>query len=89
MQDDHTFTADQAASATTALRMVLKRPPEQFTIPQFVAMISDEIEQLRAAGTSDAEIAALVEDSTGGTLSADDIGAHYAPPDARRLWKPA
>ena len=87
MQDEHTFTADQAASATTALRMALKLPPEQFTIPDFVRMISDEIAQLRAAGTGDAEIAAMVEESTGGTLTADDIGAHYHPPEARSWGK--
>ena len=32
MTDDHTFTADQAAAATTALRMMLGLPPEQFGI---------------------------------------------------------
>ena len=82
-QDDHTFTADQAAAANTALRMALKLPPEQFGTARFVAMISDEIEQLRAAGFADSEIAALVEESTGTTLSAEAIGRHYAPPEAR------
>lgn len=83
MSDDHTFTADQAAAATTAPRMVLGRPPEQFSIPQFVAMISDEIEQLRETGRSDDEIAQLVVESAGGTISGSDIAAHYAPPQAR------
>ena len=85
MSDDteHTFTADQAAAATTALRMALKLPPEQFGMAQFVAMISDEIEQLRKTGVDDAEIAAYVQESTGGTITGDDIARHYALPEAR------
>lgn len=83
MTDEHTFTSDQAAAANTALRMALGLPPEQFGIPQFVAMISDEVEQLRKAGHSDRDIAAIVQESTGGTLTGEDITAHYAPPEAR------
>lgn len=77
--NDHTFTAEQAAAATTAMRMALKQPPEQFSVPRFVAMISDEIEQLRATGMADREIAALVEDATGSPLSAEDVTQYYAP----------
>lgn len=83
MTDEHTFTADQAAAATTALRMLLGKPPEQFVVSQFIAMISDEIEQLREAGHTDADIAALVQEATGGPLSADDIARHYPQPAER------
>ena len=78
-----TFTAEQAAQANTALRAVLNLPPEAFPVPQFVAMISDEVEQLRAAGHDDEAIAQMVRESTGGELTAEDIGAHYAPPETR------
>ena len=78
-----TFTAEQAALANTALRAALNLPPEAFPVPQFVAMISDEVEQLRAAGHDDEAIAQMVRESTGGTLTAADIGMHYAPPEAR------
>ena len=78
-----TFTATQAAQANTDLRAALGLPPESFPIPRFVAMISDEIEQLRAAGRDDAAIASLVRDSTGTAIGAEDIARHYAPPEQR------
>ena len=78
-----TFTAEQAAQANTALRAALDLPPEAFKVAQFVAMISDEVQQLREAGRDDETIARLVRESTGGTLTARDIGEHYAPPEAR------
>ena len=83
--DETGFTATQAAQANTGLRAALGLPAEVFPTSRFVAMISDEIEQLRAAGRDDAAIAALVRDSTGGLISAEDIGRHYAPPE-RRGW---
>ena len=78
-----TFTAAQAAQANTALRAPLGLPPESFPVDRFVAMISDEIEQLRTAGRDDAAIAALVRESTGGSISAEDVARHYAPPEQR------
>ena len=82
-ENEPTFTATQAAQANTALRAALDLPPEQFPVAQFVAMISDEVQQLRAAGYSDEAIARMVRESTGGALTGDDISHHYAPPDAR------
>ena len=32
MVDKHTFAADQATAATTSLRMVVGKPPEQFGV---------------------------------------------------------
>jgi hypothetical protein len=78
------FTVDQIAACSTALRTALGLPPEHFTTERFVGMISDEIEQLRAKGWSDGEIAALVHESTQSVITAEDIADYYAPPELRR-----
>ena len=83
MSDDVVFTVDQIAACSTALRTALGRPPEHVSTERFVGMISDEIEGLRAGGWSDAEIAALVADSTGSVVAAEDITAFYAGPEDR------
>ncbi len=83
ISDDANFTAEQAAKANTALRAALGLPPQRFSAEQFVGMISDEIEQLRAAGKSDGDIAALVSDSTGVTVETESIAQFYADPEAR------
>jgi hypothetical protein len=82
--DEVVFTVDQVAACNTALRTALGLPPEHVPASRFVGMISDEIEQLRGRGWSDAEIAALVAESTGSVLTAEDIAIHYAPPQLRR-----
>ena len=81
---DVVYTVDQVATCNTALRTALGKPPEHFTQAQFVGMISDEIEQLRAQGWSDAEIASLVAESTESVMDAEAIAAHFAPPELRR-----
>ncbi len=81
--DDGRYTAGDAATANSVLRAALGLGPEQFGTAQFVGMISDEIEQLRRAGKSDAEIAQLLSDGGGIGLSADAIARFYAPPGAR------
>ncbi len=83
MSDDVVFTADQIAACTTALRTALGKPPEHFSKHLFIGMISDEIEQLRSDGWSDAEIAKLVAESTRSLVGADDIALGYVGPDAR------
>ena len=80
---DPTFTGQQAADAQTALRRALGMPPEQFPLPAFVGMVSDEIEQLRKAGKTDQQIAALIADAIGVTVKADAIAQFYASPDMR------
>lgn len=57
---------------------------ERFPLPAFVGMISDEIEQFREAGKSDADIAAIIKSTIGRDVAPDDIEAHYAPPEARQ-----
>ena len=49
MTDDQpTLTLQQAMAAQSKLRDVLGLPEEQFPLPAFIGMISDEIEQLLA-----------------------------------------
>ena len=83
METGPTFTGDQAAAAQTVLRAALGLPPEDFSLQAFIGMISDEIEQLRAAGHEDATIAALVSKATGTSITADLIERFYASPEAR------
>lgn len=74
----------QALAAQRALRVALGLPDETFPIAAFIGMLSDEIEQLRAAGKGDAQIAAMIQDSSGAPIDADTIARFYAPPDQRR-----
>lgn len=83
MSEDLTFTGQQAATAQTALREALGLPPENFPVQAFIGMISDEIEQLRAAGKDDAAIARLVSDATGQSVDVETITRFYASPEAR------
>jgi hypothetical protein len=78
-----TFTGKQAAEAQTALRKALGLPPEDFPLQAFVGMISDEIQQLRARGHDDAEIARLVSEATGKAVAPDEIARFYASPAQR------
>ncbi|MCW6508494.1 hypothetical protein [Lichenifustis flavocetrariae] len=82
------FTVDQVAEANTALRTALGRPPENFTMAQFIAMVSDEIDQLRGKGWGDAEIASLLAESTGSIVTADSVSLHYAPVELRGAARP-
>ena len=83
MQKDVTVTGQQAADAQTALRKALGLPPEQFSLPAFIGMVSDEIEQLRAKGKSDGEIAKLIRSAVNVEVSADDISRFYASAEER------
>ncbi|HEY1428112.1 MAG TPA: hypothetical protein VGF18_00935 [Candidatus Tumulicola sp.] len=77
MQDATFYTAGQAAAANAALRAALDLPPQRFTAEQFVGMISEEIEQLRAAGRSDSDISELLQSKAGISVSTDEIGRYY------------
>ena len=78
-----TLSGHQIASAQTHLRLELGLLPERFLLPAFIGMVSDEIEQLRAQGRIDTEIAELICTASGANVAAEDIGLHYAPPEAR------
>jgi hypothetical protein len=78
-----TFTGRQAADPQTALRKALGLPPQDFSLQAFVGMISDEIEQLRASGKDDADIAAIVSEAIGRTIDAENTAEFYASAEAR------
>ncbi len=87
MKNLHSFTAEQAAAANTALRAALGLAPQQFSAEQFVGMISEEIEQLRAAGRTDDDISQLLAKEIGVALDSDLIARYYAD-DVERLGYP-
>jgi hypothetical protein len=84
MTKERTFTIGQLVAVQKILRETLQLPPEEFPLPAFIGMISDEIEQLRSRGMSDEEIAGLIARTTGVPVHADAIRIYYAPPVARR-----
>jgi hypothetical protein len=84
MTKERTFTIGQLVAVQKMLRETLQLPPEEFPLPAFIGMISDEIEQLRSRGMSDEEIAGVISQTTGVSVRSDAIRIYYAPPIARR-----
>ena len=84
MPDETRFTVDQAVGVQGALRHALGLAPETFALPAFIGMISDEIQQMREAGRSDADVLAVIKEATGVSVAADDLTRFYAPPEQRR-----
>ena len=80
---DTTVSLAQALAAQRALRESLGLPDERFPLPAFIGMVSDEIEQARAAGRDDVSIAALLSRETGAMIEADDVARFYAEPEQR------
>lgn len=78
-----TFSAQEATAVQRELRRALGLGAEAFPLQAFVGMISDEIEQFRAAGRSDAEVAAVIQGAIGREVDPADLARFYAPPDAR------
>ncbi len=78
-----TFPIEEALRAQTAMRDAAGLGAEMFPVEAFVGMVSDEIEQLRARGMSDQDIATLVASNSKIEISAADIAEHYAPPEKR------
>ena len=83
MPEQTGFTIEQALAAQRAMRETLGLGEEIFPVPAFVGMVSDEIQQMREGGKSDREIAALIERTTGKTISLEDLARFYAPPEKR------
>ena len=83
-KNDGCYTAADAATANSVLRAAAGLAAEKFGTEQFVRMISDEIELLRRAGKTDAEIAQLLADGGGIELNPDAITRFYASEAARR-----
>ncbi len=86
--DEPSFTAEQAVQAQRELRRALGLEAERFPLPAFVGMISDEIEQMRAASRTDDEIIEIVASATGTRIEPDDLSRFYAPPEERRGHEP-
>lgn len=84
-----TFSARQAIAVQEEMRRSLKlEPEEQFPLPAFIGMISDEIDQFRHSGHSDAEIVALIKSTIGRDINLADIERFYAPPQSRYAGDP-
>ena len=78
MEETASFSAEQAAAANRSLRAALGLGAQDFTTEQFVGMISEEIEQLRAVGKTDADIAQILEQDVGVRVSVDSIRRFYS-----------
>lgn len=83
MTDQPTFSIDEAIKAQRALRQTLGLGDERFEVSEFVEMISDEIEQMKADGKSSVDIVAVVADATGHHIDPADIDRHYVAPEQR------
>jgi hypothetical protein len=82
-----TYPLFEALKAQQALRTEAGLPPEQFPIPAFVGMISDEVEQLRNNGKSDEQIVALIRQHSSIDITPDELAEHYATPEDRQHIK--
>jgi hypothetical protein len=82
-----TFSLQEAMAAQSALRHALDLPPEEFKLNALVGMMSDEIEQLRAVGKTDRDIATLLTAATGKSITPESVTQFYAPPDQRKREK--
>jgi hypothetical protein len=82
-EEPEDFTADQAARANTVLREALGLAPERFGLDRFVGMISDEIDQFRRAGRTDAEISQVLREKAGLNVPEDALSRFYASPEGR------
>ena len=83
MDEEQTFSVEDAVAVQRELRRSLGLAAATFPLPAFVGMISDEIEQFRAAGKSDADIAAVIRNTVGREVSPETIAQFYAPPEQR------
>jgi hypothetical protein len=86
MTDETTFSLAEALAAQKALRDAAGAEEEVFDLADVIGMVSDEIDMLKEQGRSDADIAALVQKSTGKTVTAGDVQKYYVPADERDLW---
>ena len=83
---DQTYPLEEALKAQQALRDAAGMAAEQFPLPAFVGMISDEIEVLRESGKSDEQIASIIRSHSAIKITATDIAQHYASPEERHQY---
>ncbi|MGI4827658.1 MAG: hypothetical protein ACRYFU_05630 [Janthinobacterium lividum] len=79
MAAQNTYTAEQVAQAARELRQAAGSDEEQFTAPQAIRMLADEIRLLRERGFNDSKIADLL---TGFDIcvSAEDVTRNTSAP---------
>ena len=65
------FTRLQVAEASATLRAALDLAPERLGVAQLVAMLSDEIALLRAAGFGDERVASMLHEAIGAEVTAE------------------
>jgi hypothetical protein len=78
------FSVEDLVSAQHEMRSILGLPEERFSLPNFIGMLSDEIEQMRNFGISEELIAQTIMGATGEVVTADQVQQHYVPPDRRK-----
>ncbi len=78
-----TYSVEQVLRAQKALRDAASLGPEMFPIEALVGMISDEIENLRARGKTDSEIAALITENSSIEITGEEISENYSSPEDR------
>ncbi|MDQ2799927.1 MAG: hypothetical protein M3Y13_09820 [Armatimonadota bacterium] len=71
------FNLGQAMKAQAVLRSAAGEGEELFDEQQLVGMLSDEIRALRASGSTDENIAALLKTNAGLDLDAEAIRKFY------------
>ena len=81
--DEPSFTGYEASAVQEALGRELGLGPEEFPLRSFIGMISDEIEQLRAAGRDYATIAGLISTHSGETVTPEQVRRYYASLEQR------
>ena len=74
--DAETFSAEEALRAQQALRSAMGLGPEALSVQAFLAVMNDEIGQMRRIGTSDAGIAALIGEAIGREVAPSTIERH-------------
>ena len=79
MPDQRRFTLEQAMNARKVLRDSMNLQPEMFPLDGVIGMLSDEIEVMRKAGTSDAMISKLIGIGLGDMVLASDVRAYFVP----------
>ncbi len=79
-----TYSVEELMLARAALRTAMGLGPEVFSTPRFVAMLSDEIGQLRRIGQSDADIATTIGTALGRDIAPSVIERLTQGVEARR-----
>ncbi len=83
MSQPRLYPLHEAIKAQQSLRRAAGLGPEMFPVEAFVGMISDEVEALRKAGSTDGEIASIIHENSAIEITGAEIAEHYASPERR------